>query len=440
MISQRSKKSPGHYWHLVLMQVVLFLLAALVPLRITGYAAWAVVIIAGLAVPSISVIGFSGFKKRLDSRESKEDEAAASSTTLPNAEEQYRPIERVFLESAPRVAENVVVPEVRILNEKTKIIPVLVNQLKAVIEQTETAAAGLIRSFMNINTLAKAQVQTAESVFNELADYSAPGDAGDLSAPGCVQESLLSRLKSVLGDYMDRVAHIIRIIAASQAAVRKVQNQTLSILEIVTKIDSITENSKVLSINAAIEAARAGEHGRGFAVVATEFRKLSEVSEQATGEIHRIIDQITTETEEAVRKTEAEAKQTSKLAEEARAMLEDTADCIDTAIATTRDRVNVLSKGAAELAKDISSIVVSIQFQDITRQRIEHVIEPLQEFLSDLTGVAGRLTNTADSIENAETVQAQSNDNASKLIAKYTMRSEREVFEATLQEERRKGR
>ena len=63
-------------------------------------------------------------------------------------------------------------------------------------------------------------------------------------------------------------------------------------MSIISSIQSIADQTNLLSLNASIEAARAGEAGRGFAVVASEVSKLAGSTKETTDHISGILNEM----------------------------------------------------------------------------------------------------------------------------------------------------
>lgn len=92
-----------------------------------------------------------------------------------------------------------------------------------------------------------------------------------------------ARQGTIVLDALDRIAHARQQLQALKKSVAEIETITGT-------VRTITDQTKILAINATIEAMKAGEMGRGFAVVAGEVKKLSMDTAHATGDIFHIIE------------------------------------------------------------------------------------------------------------------------------------------------------
>jgi methyl-accepting chemotaxis protein len=163
--------------------------------------------------------------------------------------------------------------------------------------------------------------------------------------------------------------------------VQSMATEVRALTPLIKIITTIAQQTSLLALNAEIEAARAGNAGRGFAVVAFEVRKLSVSSTKAAADIAAKINTTCARVDREM----AEAQASLKRHESSEAMSQLVADLTGMQIEFNKngelllDVITEVDENYAENVQRLSEALGHIQFQDVMRQRMEHVQESLVE-------------------------------------------------------------
>jgi len=259
--------------------------------------------------------------------------------------------------------------------------------LRTVIDGTEKAAVGIVERLQTIDEVVTGLDRFVAETSQETAQL-----VRDSAARIARNQTIVSQM----GGYVEQR---VQEFAEDQQRMTEVAQEARALESLVQLIKHVAGQTNLLALNAAIEAARAGDAGRGFAVVADEVRKLSTETEVAVGKISQGISAMAEHIESQFQdklsnpdqdkekqQLEVFANQLNQLGDSYEALMQHEAGVLD-----------VVQKSSAQLAGMFLEAQASIQFQDVSRQQIETVIQALQRLDEHSALLADRLHAYEDS-------------------------------------------
>lgn len=149
----------------------------------------------------------------------------------------------------------------------------------------------------------------------------------------------------------------------------ELMENTKKMNSIVETINSIANQTSLLSLNASIEAARAGEAGRGFAVVAGEIQSLAGQTGEATVNITKLITDINASIEEVFKSTN-QMMENNKSQNQAVETMAGTFEEIESCVSNIQEVSSSLEKVVTELVRSNESIVNGINMVSSVTQEV----------------------------------------------------------------------
>ena len=170
------------------------------------------------------------------------------------------------------------------------------------------------------------------------------------------------------------------------SSMNRLQEKTQAVAEFTSIIYNISNQTKMLALNASIESARAGEAGRGFAVVADQIRQLAEQTRTSTEEITRIVNELNENADEvmdsvqnSIDATESQNKKIGEAAEAFEMLLNNMTvliqdiDEIDSRIYGLTDSNNKLVDNIMQLSAATEEVTASAdQVKEMSESSLKH--------------------------------------------------------------------
>ena len=213
----------------------------------------------------------------------------------------------------------------------------------------------------------------ATDAMNNVARLANSSNEAAADASRSTENALLTVQTTVRG--MDAIRETI---SEMEKRIKRLGERSQEISQIVNLINTISERTHVLSLNASMQAAMAGDAGRGFAVVAEEVQRLAENSRQATAQIASLVQNIQIETNDTiatVNKTIDQVVQGSDLARASGVKMTETRETtlrlvqlVETIAKSSGEQVRLaveLSNAAAEITASTEKTATQLAAQNV---------------------------------------------------------------------------
>lgn len=297
-------------------------------------------------------------------------------------------------------------------------VSVVKTQLGAVSSGTEAAAMRIMERLQKVDQRL-AEMSEFITGFHEQSEMMMESSRASMEKNAQEIDDMRRYIAERVNDSADEQRRIAEIVADARG-----------LESLIDLIKHVAGQTNLLALNAAIEAARAGEAGRGFAVVADEVRKLSVQTEHAVIQIREGILKVALNVEQQFAERMGRDVQTEEVS-----TLQKFADQLTEMgarygylVMREGETVGQLISANEHLGQTFMDVMADIQFQDVTRQQVEHVtgaVERVSEHLATMAEILDQSQPEAPVLTPLESM-------LDEMFSGYVMDDQRDAHAAAL--------
>ncbi len=251
------------------------------------------------------------------------------------------------------------------------------HELSRTSQTVEDATLDLSMRFRELAEKAIEQSQRVEEIVSIAGSVEIDGERVPM-------DQLVTTMQDMIAVMIANIVTLSRHAMSMVYLLDDVQKDVSELEKSIGDIDSINRQTNFLALNATIEASRAGEAGRTFAVVAQEVRHLS----RSTGALADRMRAKVTAVVKGVRHGHEILRQIADTDMSPQMLAKERVDkTMESLVRQTGHFQSVLETAAAvssEMSGSIGHMVTGMQFQDLTKQRLEAINDSLAIMVAGL--------------------------------------------------------